>query len=96
MGLAPYGKPTFMDAMRKIVRLVPDGSFELDLVYFRHHKEQTAYQWTDGSPEFDDLFASVARGIAGSCRAGLTIRSKTDIATSHARSRRCTRRHSFI
>ena len=27
MGLAPYGKPAFMDAMRKIVRLMPDGDF---------------------------------------------------------------------
>jgi carbamoyltransferase len=26
MGLAPYGKPAFMDAMRKIVRLKPDGA----------------------------------------------------------------------
>ena len=25
MGLAPYGKPAFMDAMRKIVRLTADG-----------------------------------------------------------------------
>ena len=39
MGLAPYGKPTFMDAMRKIVHLQPDGSFKLDLSYFRHHSE---------------------------------------------------------
>ena len=37
MGLAPYGQPSFLDAMRKIVRLKPDGSFELDLDYFRHH-----------------------------------------------------------
>jgi hypothetical protein len=29
-----------MDAMRKIVRLKPDGAYELDLTYFRHHKER--------------------------------------------------------
>ena len=40
MGLAPYGQPTYLDAMRKIVRLVPDGTFTLDLSYFRHHEEQ--------------------------------------------------------
>ncbi len=28
MGLAPYGKPALMDAMRKIVRLTADGGFE--------------------------------------------------------------------
>jgi len=31
MGLAPYGRQSFLDDMRKIVRLLPDGSFELDL-----------------------------------------------------------------
>ena len=64
MGLAPYGKPVFMDAMRKIVRLKVDGSYSLDLAYFRHHKERISYQWTDGSPEFDDLFSAGTRGIA--------------------------------
>jgi len=69
MGLAPYGKPAFMDAMRKIVRLKPDGAYELDLAYFRHHKEQVTYQWTDGSPEFGDLFAPALEALLGPCRA---------------------------
>ena len=38
MGLAPYGKAVYLDAMRKLVRLLPDGSFKLDLSYFRHHR----------------------------------------------------------
>jgi carbamoyltransferase len=65
MGLAPCGKPAFMDAMRKIVRLKPDGAYELDLAYFRHHKEQVTYQWTDGSPEFGDLFAPALEALLG-------------------------------
>jgi carbamoyltransferase len=69
MGLAPYGKPAFMDAMRKIVRLKPDGAYELDLAYFRHHKEQVTYQWTDGSPEFGDLFAPELEALLGPRRA---------------------------
>jgi carbamoyltransferase len=68
MGLAPYGKPAFMDAMRKIVRLQPDGSYQLDLSYFCHHKKQIAYQWTDGSPEFDSLFAPSLEGLIGPVR----------------------------
>jgi carbamoyltransferase len=68
MGLAPYGKPAFMDAMRKIVRLLPDGSYKLDLSYFRHHKERIAYQWTCGSPEFGDLFAPSLEGLLGPIR----------------------------
>jgi carbamoyltransferase len=69
MGLAPYGKPAFMDAMRKVVRLKPDGAYELDLAYFRHHKEQVTYQWTDGSPEFGDLFAPSLEALLGPRRA---------------------------
>ena len=65
MGLAPYGKPAFMDAMRKIVQLKPDGSFELDLAYFRHHKEPISYQWKDGSPQFGDLFAPALETLLG-------------------------------
>ena len=68
MGLAPYGKPTFMDAMRKIVRLQPDGSYRLDLSYFRHHNEQIAYQWNGGSPEFGDLFAPSLEELLGPVR----------------------------
>jgi carbamoyltransferase len=68
MGLAPYGKPAFMDAMRKIVRLEPDGSYKLDLSYFCHHKEQIAYQWAGGSPEFGDLFAPSLEGLLGPVR----------------------------
>src|SRR5437899_12480848 len=52
MGLAPYGCPAFLDAMRKIVRVLPNGGFELDLKFFRHHREDVPYQWADGSPEF--------------------------------------------
>ena len=69
MDLAPYGKPAFMDAMRKIVRLKPDGAYELDLAYFRHHQEQVTYQWTDGSPEFGDLFAPALEVLLGPRRA---------------------------
>ncbi len=69
MDLAPYGKPAFMDAMHKIVRLKLDGAYELDLAYFRYHQEQVTYQWTDGSPEFGDLFAPALETLLGPRRA---------------------------
>ena len=65
MGLAPYGQPTSLEAMRKIVRLRPDGTFALDLAYFRHHREDAAYQWDDGSPVFDDLFSPALTDLLG-------------------------------
>jgi carbamoyltransferase len=65
MGLAPYGRPLFIDQMRKIVRLLPNGAFELDLKFFRHQREDTAYQWSDGSPEFGDLFSPALEELLG-------------------------------
>jgi carbamoyltransferase len=39
MGLAPHGKPIYLPEMRKIVRLLDDGVFELDTTYFRHQTQ---------------------------------------------------------
>jgi carbamoyltransferase len=65
MGLAPYGRPSFLDSMRKIVRLLPDGGFELGLEFFRHHREDVPYQWMNGSPEFGDLFSPALEHLLG-------------------------------
>jgi carbamoyltransferase len=65
MGLAPYGRPTAMDAMHKTVRLQPRGTFELDLSYFRHHRERISYEWAGGSPEFGDLFSPALERLLG-------------------------------
>ncbi len=65
MGLAPYGQPTRLDEMRKIVRLQDDGSFRLDLTYFRHHREKIDYTWTGGSPEVGDLFSPALEALLG-------------------------------
>jgi carbamoyltransferase len=65
MGLAPYGRPTVVDAMRKLVRLLPDGGFELELSYFRHHREEVPYQWAAGSPECGDLFSPALETLLG-------------------------------
>jgi carbamoyltransferase len=37
MGLAPYGRASVLDFMERIVRLLPDGGFELDLKFFYLH-----------------------------------------------------------
>jgi carbamoyltransferase len=65
MGLAPYGKPTRMEDMRRIVRLRPDGRYDLDLQYFRHHKEEISYQWEEGSPVCGDLFHANLENLLG-------------------------------
>lgn len=68
MGLAPYGEPTHLEAMRRIVRLQPGGGFELDLRYFRHHREKIAYEWDDGIPVFGELFSPALAELLGPAR----------------------------
>jgi carbamoyltransferase len=51
--------------MRKLVRLLPDGSFRLDLKYFRHHRSVISYQWENGAPQFNDLFAPALEELLG-------------------------------
>ncbi len=65
MGLAPYGKPVYLSEMRKIVRLNGGGGFELDLSFFRHHKEEVPYTWTDGLPDVGDLFSPALEDLLG-------------------------------
>ena len=36
MGLAPYGKPTYVDQFHEVVDIRDDGSFRLNLKYFSH------------------------------------------------------------
>jgi carbamoyltransferase len=65
MGLAPYGQPSRLDDMRKIVLLQDDGSFKLDLKYFRHHREKIDYTWEGGSPHVGDLFSPALEELLG-------------------------------
>lgn len=52
MGMAPYGKPKYLDKVKKLVKKYADGTFALKMEYFRFHKSvETAY-----SQKFIDLF----------------------------------------
>jgi carbamoyltransferase len=68
MGLAPYGEPKHLDAMRRIVRLKEDGSFELDLAYFRHAREKVAYEWEGGAPAVGALHSPELAALLGPAR----------------------------
>ncbi|MCB1831471.1 MAG: carbamoyltransferase [Gammaproteobacteria bacterium] len=68
MGLAPYGKPDYLNEMRQIVQLEADGSYRLNLNYFRHHKEKVAYEWENGAPVFSNLFSDKLAELLGPMR----------------------------
>ncbi len=65
MGLAPYGKPHYIDQMRRIVKLKPNGNFELNLKYFRHHREKIDYKWENRSPFVGTLFSHELEKLLG-------------------------------
>lgn len=68
MGLAPYGEPRFLNLMRRIILLHDDGSFALDLTFFRHHREKIAYEWSGGAPHVGTLFSPALEELLGPAR----------------------------
>ena len=53
MGLAPYGNPTYQNKIEKMIKLRKKGKFQLDMKYFRHHKQDMSFEWSDGVPKFE-------------------------------------------
>jgi carbamoyltransferase len=56
MGLAPYGRPAMMEAMRDIVR-VNDEGFALNTDYFTHHSAGLDMVWKSGSPVIGPVYS---------------------------------------
>ncbi|MFF8842374.1 carbamoyltransferase [Streptomyces sp. NPDC015127] len=84
MGLAPYGEPAYVDHLRKVVLLEDDGTFRLDLGFFRHHRESTSYEWANQTPHADGMYSEALVDLLGPPRArhdDLTQRHR-DIARS--------------
>ncbi len=70
MGMAPYGTPRYVEEVRKLVRMAPDGSFRLDMEYFSfHHSTTVPY-----SRKSWICSARPARSTTTSSRSGRAIR----------------------
>lgn len=68
MGLAPYGQPTYLEAMRRIVGLRDDGGYELNVDYFKHHKENVVYEWENGAPVLGQMYSERLVELLGQVR----------------------------
>jgi carbamoyltransferase len=68
MGLAPYGKPTYVDKLRQVIRPIDGGQFELNLDYFRHHSEGVEMTWDEGSPHLGLVFSPKLAELLGPAR----------------------------
>ena len=69
MGLAPLGEPRYLEQMRELVRVQPDGTFKLGLKYFRHHTDNVSYSWNDCAPEVGILYREKLIDLLGPARA---------------------------
>lgn len=68
MGLAPYGKPVFLEKLHHVVHLKPDGLFELNPRCFRHFTEGVSMSWQGGAPDVGALFSDDLANEFGSQR----------------------------
>ena len=69
MGLAPYGRPRYMEEFRDIIRTEERGQFRLNLDYFRHHAEGVDMTWDQGSPQIGRIFSDQFVQTFGPARA---------------------------
>ena len=69
MGLAPYGRPGEIEKMRRIVRLMPNGLFELDVKYFLHQSDGVQMSWKNSRPEIGRMFSDKLVDLFGPPRA---------------------------
>jgi carbamoyltransferase len=84
MGLAPYGKPRFMEEFRHIIQTEEGGRFRLNLDFFRHHAEGVEMTWDSDSPVIGRIYSDEYAKLFGPPRekgAPLTAREE-DIAAS--------------
>jgi len=65
MALAPYGEPNYLEQIREVVRIRPDGSFRLNLKYFRHHIVNVSHTWKDCAPEVGTLYRRALVDLLG-------------------------------
>lgn len=69
MGLAPYGRPRFINEFRELIRTEAHGQFCLNLDYFRHATEGVDMTWNEGSPVIGRVFSDRYEDTFGAPRA---------------------------
>jgi carbamoyltransferase len=56
-GLAGYGRPVYLEELRKILRLKRSGRFDLDLNYFVYWNEGIDMTWVESSPALGTMYS---------------------------------------
>ena len=84
MGLAPYGRPRYLEQFRDIIGTDSGAGFKLNLDYFKHDSEGVDMTWEEGSPTIGRIFSDKFIDVFGPARlAGEPLTpSHEDIAAS--------------
>jgi len=61
MGLAPYGEPRFVDAIRQLIHIAEDGSFHLDMRHFSYPRGQAMF-----NSRFEEVMGAPRRPMESS------------------------------
>jgi len=62
---AAYGNASCREQIKQIISLKKDGTFAVDLRFFRHHLEDIAYEWPGGEPVCGSLFSQTLVDMLG-------------------------------
>ncbi|HQQ96804.1 MAG TPA: carbamoyltransferase C-terminal domain-containing protein [Cyclobacteriaceae bacterium] len=84
MGLAPYGKPVYLDQVRQVMRLQANGMFDWDPRFFRSAREVVITYGSDNMPVVGNLYSDHFTSVFGNPRSAdedLTQQHK-DLAAS--------------
>lgn len=68
MGLAAYGEPSRLADLRRLITLRADGSFSLELRYFRHSREGVDMTFAAGTPRLGVLYSQALCELLGPAR----------------------------
>lgn len=68
MGLAAYGEPRYLAELRQLAPARPDGTFTLDLRYFRHLSHGVEMTWEGGAPQQGLLYSDRLLELLGPAR----------------------------
>lgn len=84
MGLAPYGSPSRVAELQKLVNLDRGGRFTLNLEYFRHWTGEVSMNWESGEPAVPDVYTDRLIDLLGPARRADEAVGKTheDLAAS--------------
>lgn len=68
MGLSPYGSPTLVEEVKKVLFFKDNGLFEINKLFFKHPKEGVSMSWENGDPFIENIFSDHMVQVFGKAR----------------------------